>query len=247
VCLAMNTVQDAVYVLGRHVAGNPSRGNALVSTGNGIVREVRIPEVPAINVAGPDSDTQRAPLWLPELRNPLPRNGRNGFGLLDDIANARYRIADWRPAQGDVWVMGNRGSGRTAALRALAGEGPATWVSESAQLRDATGLVIVDDMDRILDGLDHRDAMEFLDQFARCRNRDSVDGVVVSTARGLPRTVGTFPNVLTLRTSTIEEHRATGAPPETFDPASAPGVGTWRGLRVVLYESTDSSDTASIP
>lgn len=243
----MNTVQDAVYVLGRHVGGNPSRGNALLNAGNGIVREVRIPEVSAVDVADRGCDTQPAPLWLPELRNPVPRNGRNGFGLLDDIANARYRIADWQPAQGDVWVMGNRGSGRTAALRALAGERPATWVSESAQLRDATGLVIVDDMDRILDGLDHRDAMEFLDQFVRCRGRDSVDGVVVSTARGLPRTVGTFPNVLTLRTSTIEEHRATGAPPETFDPASAPGVGTWRGLRVVLYARTDSSDTASIP
>jgi hypothetical protein len=247
VCLAMNTVQDAVYVLGRHVAGNPSRGNALLSTGNGIVREVRIPEVSAVDVADRGCDTQPAPLWLPELRNPVPRNGRNGFGLLDDIANARYRIADWQPAQGDVWVMGNRGSGRTAALRALAGERPATWVSESAQLRDATGLVIVDDMDRILDGLDHRDAMEFLDQFVRCRGRDSVDGVVVSTGRALPRTVGTFPNVLALRTSTMEEHRATGAPPETFDPASAPGVGTWRGLRVVLYARTDSSDTASIP
>lgn len=247
VCLAMNTVQDAVYVLGRHVGGNPSRGNALLNAGNGIVREVRVPEVSLADLADCQDEPQRAPLWLPELRNPVPRNGRNGFGLLDDIANARYRIADWQPAQGGVWVMGNRGSGRTSAIRALAGERPATWVSESAQLRDATGLVIVDDLDRILDGLDHRDAMEFLDQFVRCRGRDSVDAVVVSTSRALPRSVGTFPNALTLRTSTIDEHRATGAPPETFDPASAPGVGTWRGLRVVLYASTDSSDTASIP
>ena len=247
VCLAMNSVQDAVYVLGRSVVGNPSRGSALLRTSNGIVREVRVPEVSLVDVVDCHDETQPVPLWLPELRHPLPRNGRSGFGLLDDIAAARYRIAEWQPTQGDVWVMGNRGSGRTSALRALAGQRPATWVSESARLRDATGLVIVDDIDRILDGLDHRDATEFLDQFVRCRGRDSVEAVVVSTSRPLPRTVGTFPNVLTLRTSTMDEHRATGAPPETFDPASVPGVGTWRGLRVVLYASTDSSDTASIP
>ncbi len=247
VCLAMNSVQDAVYVLGRSVVGNPSRGSALLRTSNGIVREVRVPEVSLVDVVDYHDETQPAPLWLPEMRHPLPRNGRSGFGLLDDIAAARYRIAEWQPTQGDVWVMGNRGSGRTSALRALAGESPVTWVSESTRLRDATGLVIVDDIDRILDGLDHRDATEFLDQFVRCRGRDSVEAVVVSTSRPLPRTVGTFPNVLTLRTSTMDEHRATGAPPETFDPASVPGVGTWRGLRVVLYASTDSSDTASIP
>jgi hypothetical protein len=34
---------------------------------------------------------------------------------------------------------------------------------------------------------------------------------------------------------------------DTFDPAARPGVGTWRGLRVVLYASTESLDTASIP
>ena len=247
VCLAMNTVQDAVYVLGRSVAGNPTRGNALLSVGNGVVREVRVADRSLPAIAERHDETQPAPLWLPDLRHPVLRNGRGGFGLLDDVARAQYRIAEWQPTQGDVWVMGNRGSGRTSALRGLVGDSPATWVSGVDHLRNATGLVVIDDIDRVLDGLDHRDAMEFLDQVVRCRGRDSVEAVLVSTSRPLPRTVGTFPNVLTLRTSTMDEHRATGAPPETFDPASVPGVGTWRGLRVVLYASTDSSDTASIP
>jgi hypothetical protein len=69
----------------------------------------------------------------------------------------------------------------------------------------------------------------------------------VSSGQPLPRAFGSVRNVITLRTATLEAHRATGALPETFDPASAPGVGTWRGLRFVLYARTDSSDTASRP
>jgi hypothetical protein len=71
--------------------------------------------------------------------------------------------------------------------------------------------------------------------------------VLVSSKQPLPRALGPVRNVVTLRTPTLEAHRATGAPPETFDPSSAPGVGTWRGLRFALYARTDSSDTASRP
>jgi hypothetical protein len=166
---------------------------------------------------------------------------------MDDVARARYVAAEWNPADGDVVVIGDTGSGRTTALRALVANRPATWVSSINDLNEPAGIVVVDDLDRIVETLGPVAAGRFIDELVRVRLNRGVHTVAVGTSRPLPRTMGPFRNVLTLRTVTLEEHRASGAPPETFDPAAAPGVGTWRGLRCVVYASTDSSDTASIP
>ena len=187
------------------------------------------------------------PPWRPALKRPVPRDGRTGFGVVDDVAHACYRIAHWQPSDGDIAVIGGRGSGRTETLRALVNGHSATWVTSARDLERYSRIVVIDNLDRIVDSMTPLEATAFLDAVRRVRHASPPVVVLVSSGQPLPRAFGSVRNVITLRTATLEAHRITGAPPETFDPASAPGVGTWRGLRFVLYARTDSSDTASRP
>lgn len=244
VCLSMNTSHDVMAVLGRSTTLTPSPGNALVTTGDGRVRDVRIPDITRATVHESNNRVLRDTLWCPALRSPVPRNGRDGFGLLDDVPRARYTPARWSPADGDVAIIGDAGSGRTTALRALTTGLAVTWASEPQHLDEATDIIAIDNLDRILDALTPVTASDFVAAIGSARRR-SVRFLVSATS--LARGLAPFRDTLTLRRSTLDEHRATGAPLDTFDPAAAPGVGTWRGLRVVLYASTDWRDTASIP
>jgi hypothetical protein len=122
-----------------------------------------------------------------------------------------------------------RGSGRTAALEALVAGRPATWVSTCGEIETATGLIVCDDLDQLLDRLPPVEALNFVDALRRRRLSSFGGAVLVSSTQSAPRSWGSFANVMTLRTATLDDHRATGAPPETFDPAAAPGAGTWRG------------------
>lgn len=244
VCLAMNSSHDVMAVLGQPTTLTPSPGGALVTTGDGRVREVRIPVVAAADTVlkADNSDADR--LWRPVLREPVERGGRDGFGLLDDLPRARYTPAIWSPTDGDVAIIGEAGSGRTMALRALTRGLDVTWVREPQHVEGATGLIAIDNLDRILDSLTPVAASDFLTALGRARRR-SVRLVI--TATSLVRGLDSFRDILTLRRATLDDHRATGAPVHTFDPAARPGVGTWRGLRAVLYASTDERDTASMP
>ena len=150
-------------------------------------------------------------------------------------------------AQNDIAVIGDRGSGRTETLRALVDGHCATWVTGARDLERDSRIVVIDDVDRIVDAMTPIEASAFLDAVRRVRHASPPAVVLVSSGQPVPRAFGSFRTVITLRTSTLEAHRASGAPSETFDPASAPGVGTWRGLRFVLYARTDSSDTALRP
>jgi S-DNA-T family DNA segregation ATPase FtsK/SpoIIIE len=244
VCLAMNTSHDVMAVLGQSTTLTPSPGKALVTFGDGRVRDVRIPAV--TRASGGEGDDHPRPdcLWQSELREPVARADRVGFGLLDDVARARHTPALWSPTDGDVAIIGDSGSGRSAALNALTQGLDVTWVSEPQHLVDATGVIAVDNLDRVLDSLTPTAASDFLAAIGRVRRR-SVRFLMTSTS--LIRGLDPFRDILTLRRSTLDDHRATGAPVDTFDPTARPGVGTWRGLRVVLYASTESTDTASIP
>jgi hypothetical protein len=255
ICLAMNTLHEVIQVLGRGTSIAPARGMCLVTLGDGLVHEAHVPEVDVAGLAALPNERTSEPPWKPALTAPIPREGRTGFGLVDDVANACYRIAHWKPGDGDVVVVGDRGSGRTETLRALVGGHSALWVTSASELDPDpdpdpdpdTRIVVIDDLDRMVDSMTPIGAGDFLDAVRRVRYASPPVVVLVSSRQSLPRALGPVRNVVTLRTPTLEAHRATGAPPETFDPSSAPGVGTWRGLRFVLYARTESSDTASKP
>jgi len=241
----MNTSHDVMSVLGRPTHLTPSAGHALVTLGDGHIREVSVPNaLESVAVRRPWIPAGR-PLWLPALDKPAQRNGPAGFGLIDDVVRADYTSATWDPADGDVVIIGDAGSGRTTAATAIVDGHNATWATAPSKFMNPGGVVVIDDIDRVLGPLSHSDAQDFLEAISQARQART--RFVVTTSIGLPRGLGGFRDALTLRRSTMDEHRATGAPAETFDPASAPGVGTWRGQRVVIYASTDSTDTASIP
>jgi len=244
VCLSMNNGYDVMAVLGQPTALIPPPGGALVTTGDGRVREVLIPASGGSEKGKAMNHRSADRLWRTSLHKPVPREGRDGFGLLDDLPNALHTPAFWSPTDGDVAIIGEAGSGRTSALRALTHGLDVTRVSEPRHLAGATGIVAIDNLDRLLDSVTATAASDFLAEIARARRR-SVRLLITSTA--LIRGLDPFRDILTLRRATLDDHRATGAPVDTFDPAAQPGVGTWRGLRVVLYERTEAIDTASMP
>ena len=249
ICLVMNTLHDVIQVLGRATSIAPAGGKALVTLGDGLVHEVHVPVVDVAGLTALPNERISEPPWKPALTAPVPREGRTGFGIIDDVANACYRIALWQPSDGDVAVIGDRGSGRTETLRALVDGHPATWVTSAQDLDRAldTHIVVIDDLDRVVDSMTPIEAGDFFEAIRRVRYASPPVVVMVSSGQPLTRAFGPVRNVVTLRTATLDAHRATGAPAETFDPTSAPGLGTWRGLRFVLYARTDSSDTASRP
>jgi len=247
ICLAMNTLHDVIQVLGRATSVAPARGRCLVTLGDGLVHDVDVPSVDVTEVGALSRDHISEPPWRTALTSPVPQDGRIGFGLVDDVANACYRVAEWKPNDGDIAVIGDRGSGRTETLRALVAGHSATWVANAHDLVGDSRIVVIDDVDRIVDSMTPNEASSFLDAIRKVRHASPPVVLLVSSGHPLPRAFGSVRTVITLRTATLEAHRATGAPPETFDPAAAPGVGTWRGRRFVLYARTDSSDAASSP
>jgi hypothetical protein len=114
-------------------------------------------------------------------------------------------------------------------------------------IRNASGVVVVDDLDRLHDALPDSRKHELAALLASRRFESDPPRFVMSVSQWSPRLHGLVSNVLVLPTLTRDAHLATGEPPETFDPSAKPGVGSWRGRRVVVYARTDSIVTDGIP
>ena len=245
VCFPLSATHDVTTVLGARPITAPAVGRPIVVDGNGVQSAVTVRHG-ATAVASTARDGERLPPpWLAPVRTPI--NGTNGFGLVDDVNHRCQEPALWTPGDGDVVVCGMRGSGRTTALRSLVGDRPTTWARNIEDIHTVSGVVVIDDLDRLADLLPAARAHELPMLLASRRLEPEPPTFIVSVTSWSPRLHGLVPNVVVLATPNRDAHLATGEPPETFDPSAKPGVGSWRGRRVVVYASTDSMVTEGMP
>lgn len=247
IVLASNTPYEVGQALGCPTSVVPTRGRALVTVGDGSVRDVEIRLVADSDFSVARAGERATPPWCVPVRPPVARAGRSGFGLLDDVDRAVQRPAHWSPGVGDVLVIGARGSGRTIALEQLVADREATWVRNIADLDVSHGVIVIDDVDRLLARLTSTESAQFVERLARIRGETPRASILYSSGTLLPRVTGPIADVLTLGLATLDEHRATGASAATWSADAAPGTGVWKGVRVVVYARTDSMETESIP
>ena len=245
VCFPMASEHDVTSVLGERARAQPALGQPVIVLGDG--RQFRV----TVRCGARPTDTRAVagvrltPPWLPALEPPLA--GTTGFGRIDDVGRRLQPPATWTPADGDVVIVGRRGSGRTTAARSLVGDHGATWVRTIDDFAHARGLVVIDDLDRIVDELPESRKHEPPGILASRRLEHDPPTFIVSVASWAPRIHGLPPHVLVLATPNRDVHLATGEPLETFDPSAKPGVGSWKGQRVVVYDRTELTVTDGSP
>ena len=238
-------MHDVTAVLGARAVVAPAVGRPVIIDGNGVQHAVSVrlgATVSAVSVRGGE---RLPPPWHEPVRTPV--YGTRGFGLIDDVKHRVQVPALWTPSDGDVVVCGMRGSGRTTALRALVSERHATWATSLEEIESAEGLVVIDDLDWLADGLPLTRAHELTQALSSRRLQPDPPTFIVSVTSWSPRLHGLAPCVLALAMPNRDSHVATGEPAETFDPSAKPGMGSWRGRRVFVYARTDSMVTESIP
>jgi hypothetical protein len=245
VCFPLANAHDVSSVLGAPPPTPPAIGRPIVSLGDGRQQRVTVRRGARVDKVDPAPGTRLPALWHAPLVPPIA--GSVGFGVCDDTRSRSQAPVEWTPAVGDVVVVGRRGSGRTTATSALTRELSVTVARSLEDIRNASGVVVVDDLDRLHDSLPDSRKHELAALLASRRFESDPPRFVMSVSQWSPRLHGLVSNVLVLPTLTRDAHLATGEPPETFDPSAKPGVGSWRGRRVVVYARTDSIVTDGIP
>lgn len=241
----LGNAHDESSLLGGPPPSRPAVGNPVVALPDGrrlslrVRTGARIPDI--YSVAG----ERASPLWREALQPPI--HGLEGFGLFDDVTADSPPVARWNPRDGDIVVVGRRGSGRTTAIHALLAGRNAVAARRREDIEVDADIIVLDDVDRLADGLSVADQHDLIARLASRRLEPTPPTLVFSATSWLPRLHGLVPNVLVLGTGVRDIHLATGEPAETFDPSAKPGVGSWRGRRVVIYARTDSIETESIP
>ena len=245
VCFPMASEHDVTSALGEKARVPPGIGQPVVALGDG--RQLRV----TVRCGARPADTRaitgtrlESP-WLPPLQPPIA--GTTGFGRIDDVVRRTQPPARWTPADGDVLIVGRRGSGRSTAARSLVGDRGAAWVRTIEDLANARGLVVIDDLDRMVDELPDSRKHELPSVLSSRRLDVDPPRFILSVVSWSPRLHGLPPNVLVLATPNRDAHLAAGEPLETFDPSAQPGVGSWKGQRVVVYDRTESTVTEGRP
>ncbi len=175
------------------------------------------------------------------------------FGLLDLPAEQRQATASWNPAtDGNLLVLGMAGSGKTAALAALAHSGGAEPVPSALEpawdrvVQAIEGIragpavpvtLLFDDLDALLPrfGDDHQQA--FVELLVELLRTGAATGVHVAvTARRLTAPLQQVAQLcdarLVLRQQSRQEHLLAGGDPGLFSSSAPPGRGEWRGAAV---------------
>lgn len=245
VCFPLGSVHEVAVMLGVASPQAPRVGRPVVVLPDGTSRVIRVRHDSVHGVVGEAVGDRLPPIAAPAISPPIV--GTEGFGLVDDPDFANSPPARWSPGDGDVVVIGRRGSGRSTAIAALVRGSGSTRVRTAADIRESHGVVVIEDLDSMFADMTDRDRFEFTAEIDRRRLSNPSPVFVFSTTRWMPRVHGSVRNVLVLATNTREEHSVTGEPADTFNPDSPPGVASWKGRRVVIYARTDSTVTDESP
>ncbi len=245
VCFPLGGAHDVTMFLGSPPVRQPRVGEPVIGLSDGSTRTIRVR-----HSASGGTVVQAPGERLPPLAGPPPTPpiiGSDGFGLIDDPDAVHPDVARWSPDDGDIVVVGRRGSGRTTALAALVRSLNSTWIQSSDDIAASHGVVVIDNLDSMLTEMTELERFELTATLERRRRSNSPATFVISTAQWNPRVHGSVRNVVTLATNTRDEHQITGEPVHTFDVTAPPGVGSWKGKRVVIYARTDSMVTDESP
>ena len=245
VCFPLAHAHDVSSVLGSVPTIQPAIGRPVVSMGDASQFRVTVRRGATVQRTHVLSGEPLSPVWMNPIEPPI--TGTVGFGLRDDSRERCQSPVLWSPEDGDVVVVGRRGSGRTTAIHALTRGIPITVGTDVSDIASARGVVVVDNLDRLHDSLPDARKHELAAFIASRRLEPDAPRFVFSVSQWSPRLHGLVPNVLVLPTVNRDAHLATGEPAETFDPSAKPGVGSWRGLRVVVYARTESIETDGSP
>ena len=245
ICFPLGGSHEGAMFLGSSVKETPRVGRPVVGFPDGSHRVIRVRCGAARGTVRELDGPRLPPLTHPPLETPL--RGIDGFGLTDDPRNSVPTPARWSPSDGDIVVVGCRGSGRSTAIAALTRGAAVTHASTVEEIERASGVVVIDDVDWVYSEMSDRERLDLVSCIDHRRLGESPPTIVMSTTRWMPRVHGVPRNVVTLSTLSRDEHVVTGEPSDTFDPQASPGVGSWKGRRVVIYARTDSIVTEEIP
>lgn len=245
VCFPLPHAHEVSAALGSSPRVPPAIGRPIINTVDGRHYRLTVRRGAGVAVTRVAGGNQLSPVWNTVLSPPI--SGEVGFGRFDIARTRSQSSATWSVSDGDVVVVGKRGSGRTTAIRALVRGLSTTRVRTLDDIAAARGVVVIDDVDRLHDSLPDARKHELAALIASRRLESDPPRFVFSVSGWSPRLHGLVPNVLALANVNRDAHVATGEPAETFDPSAKPGVGSWRGQRVVVYASTDSMVTDGIP
>jgi DNA segregation ATPase FtsK/SpoIIIE, S-DNA-T family len=248
VSLRVNNRADSTAVIGTDAAalGSAAPGRAWVARGGGEPQQLQVAMATAHDIdrvaqRWRSANPPRRP-WLDPLPSELaPELAAGAIALVDLPEQQAQRGLDWHPGAGSLLVVGASGSGKTAALRAVAAVHGAAIVGADLEaawdcLDDPPAVLALDDVDAVLARLPPDYQQAFIDRLAGAL-RDPRCTLVLSAQRlgaALQQLSGLIDHRILLRMPTRQEHVIAGGRSDSFDPALPPGAGWWRGDRMQL-------------
>lgn len=194
--------------------------------------------------------------WLPALPTQLPLAALDpslgaAFGLTDDVSARTQAPSIFEISQGAVVVIGGPRTGKTSSLAAIVQAARRAWAHSVLVIDDdpetawdqltadtaleAHGLVVIDDVDRLLARIDEPYRTELTARLLRL-TRDSSDGspaMAFSVDRVTAATaqlVAAAPQTLRLMGGDRSSYVLAGGAPADHREGAPPGRAIWRGL-----------------